>query len=735
MFSRFSSHGVLLRTGLALFIALAALGATSTLTVRTAYAAGDATCDYVDDDLDGAFAEDCSAVNPTNIGASQLVTVDINGQGPNATVAPGAALTISGSTSLTPSPYCPGCVRQLYISVAPNPVVGTPSQGSFCKNGLGTYSTSAFTAPTVDGTYLILGRVNLDYVCYGGYWGGTVIGTLTVDTAAPVITVPSAISTPMTSAAGASVTYSASANDAIDGDIPVSCAPPSGSTFAAGTTTVHCSAADAAGHPAEASFSVTVTVPAETCDYIDNNFDGLVDEGCIGVNPTNIGASQLVTVNINGQGPNATVAPGAALTISGNTSLTPSPYCPGCVRQLYISIAPNPVTGTPSQGSFCKNGLGSYSTSAFTAPTTPGTYYVLGRVNLDYFCYGGYWGGTLIGTFKVLPASTTTVTFGPGPFVYNGSAFTATASVSPSGTATITYTGDCTNAGSTCRATATFAGSPTLLPSTATATITIAKAPTTTAVTFGAGPFAYTGSPFSATATVSPSAAGSATIAYTGDCTNAGTSCTATATYTESANYLGSTATETITIAKAPTTTAVTFGAGPFVYTGSAFSATATVSPAAAGTASIAYTGDCTNAGTCTATATYAESANYLGSTATGSITVTYAICAAGGDTSPAKNSGSTIPVKVKVCTAGGANAGSTALVVKALGISPSASLADSGKANPGDVFRFDDGQYIFNLSTKGFAAGAYTLDYTVGNDPTVYHYAFVVRVDPPKKS
>ncbi len=34
----------------------------------------------------------------------------------------------------------------------------------------------------------------------------------------------------------------------------------------------------------------------------------------------------------------------------------------------------------------------------------------------------------------------------------------------------------------------------------------------------------------------------------------------------------------------------------------------------------------------------------------------------------------------------------------------------------------------MFNLSTKGLAVGAYTLDYTVGNDPTVYHYAFTVR-------
>ena len=70
-------------------------------------------------------------------------------------------------------------------------------------------------------------------------------------------------------------------------------------------------------------------------------------------------------------------------------------------------------------------------------------------------------------------ATTTSVTFGPGPFVYTGTAFVATASVSPAGTATITYAGDCTNAGITCTATATYAGDVTQLPSNATVSITI----------------------------------------------------------------------------------------------------------------------------------------------------------------------------------------------------------------------------------------------------------------------
>ena len=72
-----------------------------------------------------------------------------------------------------------------------------------------------------------------------------------------------------------------------------------------------------------------------------------------------------------------------------------------------------------------------------------------------------------------------------------------------------------------------------------------------------------------------------------------------------------------------PTTTSVTFGSGPFVYSGSAFTATASVSPAEAGAATITYSGDCTNAGsTCNATATYAGNGNFLSSGASTNIVI-----------------------------------------------------------------------------------------------------------------
>ncbi len=81
------------------------------------------------------------------------------------------------------------------------------------------------------------------------------------------MTVPGNITKEATSAAGAIATFSASASDAVDGSVATTCEPASGSTFALGSTTVICSATDAAGNTGTDSFTVTVrdtTAPAVT---------------------------------------------------------------------------------------------------------------------------------------------------------------------------------------------------------------------------------------------------------------------------------------------------------------------------------------------------------------------------------------------------------------------------------------------------------------------------------------
>jgi hypothetical protein len=92
-------------------------------------------------------------------------------------------------------------------------------------------------------------------------WPSTANDVVVVDAQVnepPVITVPDTITVPATGPEGATVTYTAAATDDVDGPLVPSCEPPSGSVFAIGTTTVTCTATDAAGNEASESFEVVV---------------------------------------------------------------------------------------------------------------------------------------------------------------------------------------------------------------------------------------------------------------------------------------------------------------------------------------------------------------------------------------------------------------------------------------------------------------------------------------------
>jgi hypothetical protein len=82
-----------------------------------------------------------------------------------------------------------------------------------------------------------------------------------VDTKMPTFTTLRDISTNATVASGATVTYGPLvATDRVDQNVAVACSAPSGSVFAAGTTSVFCTARDDAGNTASATFKVTVPV-------------------------------------------------------------------------------------------------------------------------------------------------------------------------------------------------------------------------------------------------------------------------------------------------------------------------------------------------------------------------------------------------------------------------------------------------------------------------------------------
>ena len=100
------------------------------------------------------------------------------------------------------------------------------------------------------------------------------------DTTAPTFGPTTDTTVTASSASGANVTYPAiTATDVVDPHVSVSCSPPSGSLFPVGTTTVTCSARDASGNSAAATFKVVVN-PALPPGVVPNrHYAGTTSQG------------------------------------------------------------------------------------------------------------------------------------------------------------------------------------------------------------------------------------------------------------------------------------------------------------------------------------------------------------------------------------------------------------------------------------------------------------------------
>jgi hypothetical protein len=99
---------------------------------------------------------------------------------------------------------------------------------------------------------------------------------------------------------------------------------------------------------------------------------------------------------------------------------------------------------------------------------------------------------------------------------------------------------------------------------------------------------------------------------------------------------------------------------------------------------------------------------------------------------------GSTIPIKIQLCDVNDANVSASGIAVTANGVThtstaTSGPVEDAGAANPDSDFRYDPaigvtGGYIYNLATKTLTTGGYTLNFTVGANPTIYAIPFQVQ-------
>jgi len=98
---------------------------------------------------------------------------------------------------------------------------------------------------------------------------------LRIDKTAPVLALPGTVTADATGPAGASVGYSISATDNSGLAPDFACTPASGSTFPIGTSTVGCTATDAAGNSASGSFTVTVNGPAAQAENLTTLVESL----------------------------------------------------------------------------------------------------------------------------------------------------------------------------------------------------------------------------------------------------------------------------------------------------------------------------------------------------------------------------------------------------------------------------------------------------------------------------
>ena len=188
--------------------------------------------------------------------------------------------TLFGLVDLTVAPRPPVPIALAF----PNPAEAQSVDGATVSlNALGSWDadfddlTYSWTLPasvtnvveaadhsTVEATFPVTAPgppLNVTLSVSDGTSTRSVTIAITVIDAPPVFSAVETMSVLAPNLAGVAVNYSVpTATDTIDGELPATCLPSSGSVFPVGSTTVDCSVSDSRGNPAETSFVVTVTV-------------------------------------------------------------------------------------------------------------------------------------------------------------------------------------------------------------------------------------------------------------------------------------------------------------------------------------------------------------------------------------------------------------------------------------------------------------------------------------------
>ncbi len=97
-----------------------------------------------------------------------------------------------------------------------------------------------------------------------------------VDTNGPFVSTPGSLTAQATSPSGAAVSFTVTAYDTVDGTLPVSCNPPSGSTFPLGSTQVTCTSTDSRGNTGSGLLQVNVVPSSPAVTIVTPSSDALI---------------------------------------------------------------------------------------------------------------------------------------------------------------------------------------------------------------------------------------------------------------------------------------------------------------------------------------------------------------------------------------------------------------------------------------------------------------------------
>jgi hypothetical protein len=279
------------------------------------------------DNLDGFVAVTCAPVSGSlfPLGNSGVTCSAQDAAGNTAT----ESFTVTVQDTTMPALSVPADITQEAGSPSGNTV-------SFVVTATDVVTASpAVTCSPASGSVFPLGSSSVTCSAQDAA-GNTATGSFNVtvqDTTKPVLTVPASFAQEAGSSGGNPVSFVVTATDVVTASPTVACSPVSGSVFPLGTTTVQCSAADAAGNASHGSFTVTVR---------DTTRPTLTLPGAITDQATSP-AGKAITF---------TAAASDAVTVSPAVSCTPASGSTFAIGDTVVTCAAADAAGNVATGAF-----------------------------------------------------------------------------------------------------------------------------------------------------------------------------------------------------------------------------------------------------------------------------------------------------------------------------------------------------------------------------------------------